>query len=127
MTYIDRMVAALDAVAADPDVALASVYWSVVPRDQRRFPMLVWRRTSGAVLEGMRHEVVRPVIRLSLIGDYDACGGADFDAVESVRKAVGRALECARVLADWPDEPVDAFDETLSRPRVDWLISLRGE
>ena len=126
MMYVGRMLKALQGVVDDPKVPLAAVYWNVVPRDKRRFPLLVWQRASGATLAGLRYAVERPVIRLALIGDYrDGCG--DFEATETTRQAVVRALQCAKVLADWPDEPSDSFDESLERPRVDWLISLRGE
>ena len=124
MTYIERMLEALAEV--EPKV---HVYWNVVPRDRdwRQFPLIIWQRASGAVQPGLRYEVRRPVIRLALIGDYDDQGQASFARMEKTRRAVVQALQCAKVLADWPDEPSDSFDESLERPRVDWLISLRGE
>lgn len=125
--YIERMLETIDGVVQDPAVPLAAVYWNVVPRDQRKFPLLVWQRASGGVFEGMRHDVARPVVRLALIADYDQTGCANFQAVERTRKEVLRRLLDAKVLSDWPDEPSDSYDEKLQRPRVDWLIALRGE
>ena len=142
MTYIERLREALEELAQSKRSRLASVHWNVMPREQeqRRFPALIWSRQSGGVFSGLRHDVGRPVVRLALLLDH--AGQGAFAEAEELRRQVNRKLrtgkaalddldprekDTGKLLSDWPDEPVDSFDEKQDRPRVDWYINLRGE
>ena len=210
MTYTARLQEALRTMAADRHHPIRSVHWLAVPSnaEDKLYPMLVWARVAGGSLEGVRHDVNRPFVRLSVIGEFDGEGVTDFDCTEALRSAVMRGARpvalrdvedpppegvpveglpglespvgpvgaaalpdrgdgaqegvqrllrgeagamgppvveesrryalnrgadgkllgrLGRLLAEWPEQPADVYDDRLSRPRIDWFISLRGE